>query len=177
MASEIEGTDYFLGQFKEKTFNRNQIITDFGQVEDYLYFLQEGMVRFIVLKKEEEMTFDFAFEGDFFSAYTSFLTRKPSRSAIITLSEAKCLAISYKKLQKVYARGAEGEKNGRLAAERLFIKKTEREMDLLTLNPEEKYKKLLSEHPHFIRRIPLKYLASYLGMAPETLSRVRRRIS
>lgn len=177
MTMEIEGSDFFISQFKTKTFKKNQIITDFGHIEDYLYFLKKGIVRFVVLKGEEEMTFDLAFEGEFFSAYSSFLTREPSRSAIITLTAVECSAVSYDQLQNVYTETENGDKIGRMAAEKLFIKKTEREVDLLTLNPEEKYKKMLSDHPHFIRHIPLKYLASYLGMAPETLSRVRRSIS
>jgi CRP-like cAMP-binding protein len=177
MTFEIEDSDFFRNQFKEKRFDKNQIITDFGQVEDYLYFLKKGIVRFIVLMEEKEVTIDFAFEGEFFSAYSSFLTREPTKSAIITITATACYRISYSRLQKVYVEVEESEKIGRLAAEKLFVKKTTREMDLLTLNPEEKYKKLLANHPHFIKYIPLKYIASYLGMSPETLSRVRSSIS
>lgn len=116
-------------------------------------------------------------QDEFFSAYSSFITRQPSRSAIITLTAIKSSAISYNRLQSVYTETERENKVGRLAAERLFTKKTEREMDLLTLNPEEKYRKLLADHPRLLRHIPLKYLASYLGIAPETLSRVRSNIS
>lgn len=177
MILDIEGSNFFTSQFEEVTFPKKQIITNFGQVENYLYYLEKGIVRFVVLKDDKEITFDFAFEGEFFSAYSSFLSRKPSRTAIITLTGADCSAISYKKLQEVYSKTDSGNKVGRIAAEKLFLKKTERELDLLTLDPEEKYRKLLNKEPTLVKHIPLKYLASYLGMAPETLSRVRSNIS
>ncbi len=177
MSSEIEGSDFFVRQFIDRSFEKDQIITNFGQVENNLYFLKKGIVRLVVLKGVEEKTFDFAFEGEFFSAYSSFLKREPSRSAIIALTGVKCGAMSYEQLQKVYTETENGEKVGRLAAENLFIKKTEREMDLLTLDPDEKYNNLLEKHPHLIKHIPLKYLAAYLGITPETLSRVRNRIN
>ncbi|SHG16772.1 cAMP-binding domain of CRP or a regulatory subunit of cAMP-dependent protein kinases [Fodinibius roseus] len=177
MSSEVEGSDFFTNQFLDKSFEKDQIITNFDEIENNLYFLKKGIVRFIVLKGTEEKTLDFAFEGEFFSAYSSFLTRQPSRSAIISLTNVECGAISYDQLQKVYAETDNGEKIGRIAAENLFIKKTKREMDLLTLDPDEKYQKLLKKYPHLVKHIPLKYLASYLGMTPETLSRVRSRIS
>lgn len=61
MIPEIEGSKFFIKQFKDKSFPKNKIITDFGQIENSLYFLEKGIVRFVVLKDFKEITFDFAF--------------------------------------------------------------------------------------------------------------------
>jgi DNA-binding MarR family transcriptional regulator len=65
---------------------------------------------------------------------------------------------------------------GRLAAESLFLEKSKRELSLLTNTPEQRYLNLFTEHPELIRKIPLKYIASYIGVTPQALSRIRKRI-
>ena len=91
--------------------------------------------------------------------------------------EVDCLYISHESLQQVYAHTQSGEKIGRLIAEYLFTRKTHREVALLTQNPAERYRLLLKGEPELLQQVPLKYLASYLGITPETLSRIRASIS
>jgi hypothetical protein len=87
------------------------------------------------------------------------------------------LRISYSDLQDVYKNSSVGNLIGRRASEVLFVLKTQREISLLKLNAEERYLQLLKEQPHLIQNIPQKYLASYIGITPQALSRIRKRIN
>lgn len=91
--------------------------------------------------------------------------------------QAITYSVSYEALQKVYQNNANAQAMGRKAAEGLYIKKANREITLLTDSPEQRYLNLLRQQPKLIKHIPLKYPASYLGISPETLSRIRSRIS
>lgn len=170
-------TDLFTSRLEQVDYDKNDIILKEGQVENYLYFVEKGMLRFYIEKAEKEITFDFAFEGNFTSGYSSFLTRKPAPYYIQALTPASIWRISYNELQEVYNGNEKGQMIGRLAAEQLFIRKTARELSFLTQSAEERYLYLLHEQPQFIQHIPLKYLASYIGVTPQALSRIRQRIN
>ena len=83
---------------------------------------------------------------------------------------------SYKNLQEVYKKTSIGNTLGRLSSERLFLIKSKREISLLNETAEERYLKLFDERPELIKEIPLKYIASYIGVTAQALSRIRKRI-
>ena len=168
---------YFSSRLRYVEFQRSEVISGFGRVESRLFFLSEGIVRYTV-NNLSRSTSDFAFPGQFFSSYSTFVSRRPSIYEIRPVTKkAECYYIGYEDLHDVYENTQCGERIGRLAAEQQFLKKSAREISLLTLNPREKYLQLLEEQPQLIKFIPLKYLASYLGITPETLSRIRASIS
>lgn len=84
--------------------------------------------------------------------------------------------ISFDDLQELYGSTSIGQIHGRKAAEQLYMMKVNREIALLTQKPEERYKALLESLPFYLQRIPQKYLASYIGITPQALSRIRKRI-
>ena len=86
-------------------------------------------------------------------------------------------SVSFNDLQLIYAETNIGNTIGRLASEDLFVKKSKREVSLLNLSAEERYLNLFKEQPHLLIHIPLKYIASYIGITPQALSRIRKRIS
>jgi CRP-like cAMP-binding protein len=171
-----EDWDLFCSRLERKEFPKKRLLLAAGQTEHYLGFMEKGVIRYFIPKDDNELTFEFAFENSFVNAYDSFLKRTPSIYSIETLSETVLWRINYNDLQYVYANTGIGNKIGRYAAEELYLKKSKREKSLLNETAEQRYLKLFTEQPHLIKQIPLRYIASYIGITPQALSRIRRRI-
>lgn len=167
----------FADKLEQKSFPAKFPVLQSGKVEHYLSFIASGMVRYFIPKEEHDLTFGFSFEGEFMSAYDSFLTQTPAAYSIATLAPTTIWRMKYEDLQVVYRDAAVGNTIGRFAAEGLFLKKVKRELALLHETAEERYLKLFTERPKLIQQIPLKYIASYIGITPQALSRIRKRIS
>ncbi len=160
----------------EKSFLRHDIITDYHKVEEKIYFLNEGVCQLKLQKDGEDKILDFFFPGTFFSSYSSLLLQKPSDAQISALTEVSVLVIDGAELFMTFQTSFLANKLGRIATERLFLKKVKREKDLLIKTAEEQYKDLLREAPEVILKIPLKNIAMYLGIQPESLSRIRKQL-
>lgn len=172
-----ESGERFLSLFVPQVFTRQELLLAEGQTERYLSVVEQGMLRTFFRRGDREFTTDFIFPGQFASAYDSFLTRQPSALQVEALSNGRLMRVGYDALQRLYAEDIRSQETGRKAAEHLYIRKALRERSLLADTPEERYRQLLDAQPEYIREIPLKHLASYLGVTPETLSRIRARIS
>ncbi len=173
--TDAEG-DYFTSKLIPRVFKRNELILPCGKTENYLSFIEKGVIRFYTDKGEKEITFSFAFENSFVSAYDSFLMQVPAQYHVQALSNSILWSISYEDLQDVYKETEVGQQIGRKAAEELFIKKSNREMSFLRQSPQERYESLFAENRELLQKIPLKYIASYIGITPQALSRIRKRI-
>jgi len=173
-----EDWNFFSSKLHKKQFPKKTIITQIGEVENYISFIEEGIIRLLIPKnKEEDITFGFSFENEFISAYDSFLTQSPSQYQLETLAETSMLSISFSDLQEVYQHTKIGNLIGRLVAERLYILKSNRVLALLNDSAEQRYLNLFTERPNLIKEIPLKYIASYIGVTPQSLSRIRKQIT
>ncbi len=170
---------YFLSKLKQRQFPKKQLIIQKGDVENYISFIENGIVRFVIPNDdtEKEITFGFSFENEFVSAYDSFLTRQPSLFEVETLSETVVWSLTYNDLQDVYKKTEIGNAIGRFYAEKLFLIKSKREQSLLNNSAEQRYLNIFTERPNLLKEIPLKYIASYIGVTPQALSRIRARIS
>jgi len=166
----------FVSKLSRQEFPKNHIVLKKGQVEDSLSFVETGIIRYYIPKIENDLTFAFVFDNSFMSAYDSFLTRKPSTYHIETLTKTILWRIAYNDLQTIYSETEVGNSIGRHASEDLFIKKSKRELSLLNETAEQRYLNLFTQQPHLIQHIPLKYIASYIGITPQALSRIRKRI-
>jgi len=169
--------NFIAARFQRRQFTKGGVITVKGDTEQYLSFIEEGVVRYYVPYDEHELTFAFCFDREFVCAYDSFLTRTPSEYSLQALTDTVLWSIEHKHLQEVYAHTATGNLLGRFAAESLFLAKSKRELALLMNTATERYLQLFTEQSQIIRRVPLKYIASYLGITPQALSRIRRQIS
>ncbi len=171
--------EFFISKLKKRTFGKRIKLLNVGETENYISFLEKGIVRFLMPNEEasKEVTFGFCFENEFVSAYDSFLIQKPSLYSLETLTNVTMWSITYADLQKVYGETKIGDRIGRLSSERLFLIKSKREQSLLNETAEERYLKLFKERPNLIEKIPLKYIASYIGVTAQALSRIRKRIS
>lgn len=167
---------FFSSKFEYFECNKGFILHEQGEIENHLTFLDEGIIRSFLVNNDRERTVRFTFPGNFVSAYSSFILRKPSEIALEALSDCKYWRISHQDLQECYARSMEGNTMGRISAEFLYILSSKREVTMLTKTPEEYYVELLRENPNWFKHIPLKHVASYLGITPQALSRIRARI-
>lgn len=167
---------FFSSKLSLEEFPKKHIVLRTGQVENYLSFVETGIVRYFIPKLENDITFTFAFDNSFISGYDSFITRNPSIYQIETLTKTTLWRLTFDDLQAVYKETKIGNLIGRKASEDLYLKKSKRELSLLNETAEQRYLNLFTEQPHLIQNIPLKYIASYIGVTPQALSRIRKRI-
>lgn len=167
----------FSSKLTKQDFPKKHILLKAGQIENNLSFIETGIVRFYIAKEENDLTFAFSFSNSFVSGYNSFLTRKPSAYYIETLGKTTLWQLTYEDLQEIYEKTEIGNLIGRKTSEELFLKKSQRELSLLNETAEQRYLNLFIEQPELIKEIPLKYIASYIGITPQALSRIRKRIS
>lgn len=169
--------EFIASHFNRKVFAKNEVITHQNETENFLSFIDSGIVRFYIPGEENDLTFNFSFGKEFTCAYDSFLTQTPSEYELQALTETTTWRISYSDLQKIYQQTEAGNLLGRFASEKLFLAKSKRELSLLRHTAKERYLQLFSEQPDILKNIPLKYIASYIGITPQGLSRIRRQIS
>lgn len=149
-----------------------------GEVCKSVSFINFGLARFYYLVDGREYVNAF-FDEDtpYYSDYESFLTQSPSRRYIEALEDMEVVDLSYDSLQLLYDRIPTADRLGRFVAEDLFIKLSKRNASLLMDSAEQRYQALLAERPELFQRVPQYMIASYLGITPEALSRIRSRLS
>ncbi len=161
-----------------KRVDKHTVLTRYGQTERFAYFLMDGVVKISMLRDDgQERVLEFFFPNSFFSAYTSFLTSAASDVEIETLTPCTLEVINYADMQKAYEHSLLANKLGRIVAEHYYIRKTKREKDFLTKSATERYIELLARRPELVQQIPVQLIAKYLGIEPESLSRIRKAIS
>lgn len=159
-----------------KTYKRKEVILAEGEVCRYLYFINKGCFRYFYNKDGEENTGQFFFENGWYSDLDSFLTGEPSEQTIQALEPTELLLIAKENLYRLYDQAPIFERFGRLILERSFIGVRNKNKNLTNLSPGENYLLLIRERPKVLERVALQYIASYLGIKPESLSRIRKRI-
>ena len=169
--------EFFSLKLQEVKLKKNTTILKIGKIENYLSFISKGIIRLYIPREESDLTFGFLFDNEFVTAYDSLITQSPSEYQIETLTETILWKISNKDLQEVYERTNNGNIIGRKMAENMFLIKSKRELSLLNKTAEERYLDLFSDRPKLLQQIPLKYIASYIGITPQALSRIRKRIN
>jgi CRP/FNR family transcriptional regulator, anaerobic regulatory protein len=155
---------------------KNELLVATGEVENSMHYIVEGVTRSFFVRDDKEFSFEFFFPGMFITAYASFLTRQPAGHSIEAFTPLTVLSINHDALVELYTKSHKLEELRNYFANELFMKTSERVKDLLSLPARERYLKLVDAYPKYIENIPLKYLASYLNITPESLSRIRKSI-
>jgi CRP-like cAMP-binding protein len=156
---------------------KHQFIATQGVVADQVAFVLEGVFRQFYAKDGEERTTYFFFDQQLMAAYMSCVTGRPSPVTIEALSEATCLVFPYAVLKSLFGQYMGWQEFGRLFAEYVMVALEERMAGLLMLSPEERYLALLEgDQRHILHRVPQHYIATYLGITPVSMSRIRNRI-
>lgn len=160
-----------------KTIPKGTILTDYGKVERNTYFINSGIVQITLLRDIEEKIIDFFFPESFVCSYTSFILQIPSDVRVSALTDCEVEMISRDDIHMAYNESFFANKMGRILTEQIFIIKSKREKDFLTKSAEERYEELVNRRPDIIQLIPGYKIAQYLGIKPESLSRIRKDIS
>ncbi|NJM24198.1 MAG: Crp/Fnr family transcriptional regulator [Bacteroidia bacterium] len=116
------------------------------------------------------------FEHEYATDYKSFLSRQPGIGNIQAMEDAEVLQLNYNNMQRLYNQIPAWQKYGRLVAEAIFLQAEDRAKELLLSTPEDMYLRLVHEQSQILDRVPQHLIASYLGIKPESLSRIRKRV-
>lgn len=157
-----------------KNLKKGDFLVREGEMEDKIYFISSGISRNFFVKGDKEFTIDFHFEGDFVTGYYSIITNKPSIISVEALTDLVIVVIPFNPVKSTYATSVEAANFGRLIAEFQYIKRLTKEMDLMAMTAEERYHELLQVRPDLVKKISVKHISSYLGIQPESLSRIRK---
>lgn len=161
--------------FHKKVFKKGEHLLQAGNVCRYVTFIETGLVRYYINSDGEERTNYFNKEGEFVCNYTSFLPQTPSIVNIQALEDTTIFVISFNDIQELYREMEYGERFGRTAIEQVYLIAINQIGSLYTDPPEVRYNKFLSDFRDIVQRIPQYYIASYVGIKPQSLSRIRKR--
>ena len=158
---------------KEITIDRNEFLKVKGSIDNNLYYIKSGSLRIFVLDDYEEQTIRFGYKENLIVSLDSFLTGKPSDLYIQAIKKTVVKVITKEQIEKFL----ETENNRNLwtkILENLVLQQMEREIDILTNSPKERYERVLKRSPQLFQEIPNRHIANYLRMSAETLSRLKK---
>lgn len=148
-----------------------------GEVANELYFINKGMLRLFYENEGDEITAFIFRENLFASSYDSFLRQLPSIQSLEALEEADLLVITQSKMNKLYEELPKFNVLTRKIAEQRFINAQQILSSFLLDSPEERYEKFVQQNGDLLLRVPHHIIASYLGMTPVSMSRIRNRLA
>ncbi|TAE80190.1 MAG: Crp/Fnr family transcriptional regulator [Bacteroidetes bacterium] len=159
------------------TVPKDEVLKPHNQTEKYLYFILKGSGGLLLWNNNNFVCIDLCYEQDFFGDYMSFLLQQPSALEVITFEPSELFRISKANFNLLSHNQEVGNQICRFAAEGLFIHKQQQQIAMLTQTAQERYLALLHKQPNIIKRTPQKHVASYLGITPQSLSRIRHKIA
>lgn len=156
-----------------KELPKKSVLLPRGQVCEYIYFVKKGILRCYYEKYDSQITSWFMQEGDIIISVKSFYTQTPSEESIVALEDTTLFGIHFDDLQRIYVEFPEFNIIGRVLTTKYYIQSEERLYSLRKERAKDRYLSLLKNQPEILNRVPLKHVASYLGISLETLSRIR----
>ena len=164
--------------FTQKKLKKRQFLLQEGDVCSRLAFIEKGaLYSYTTDAKGGQHVIQFAFEGWWISDMYSFFTQEPSNLNIEALEDCELLLIDREQHHQLLTEVPKYETYIRILYQNAYIALQRRVESTIGLTAEEKYNRLLEQYPFILQRIPLNLIASYLGVTPETLSRIRKQIS
>lgn len=174
ISSEIQSS--LESKIKIISRDKGKDIVKEGQIASGIYAIEKGLVRAFYRKKDTDTTIWFGYEGIYFVPIYSFQNEKPSREIVQCLEDSVFQYISGKDIQALFERYPDINEIGRKMTEECCVILDDRIFSFQTQSAEERYKELIERDAELIKRVPLGYIASYLGISQETLSRVRKKV-
>ncbi|MNR08171.1 DNA-binding transcriptional dual regulator Crp [compost metagenome] len=164
--------------FEYEKFDAKMNLSTIGKISNKIFFIIEGLARVYYLKDGKEITTYLSCDEGFIASYSSFINQSASFENIQCIEDCEVLSISFEKMQYLYTQIPNWERVGRILAEQNYLCMADRVLKLQMIPAKEKYLTFLASAPaKIIQRTPLIYIASFLGITPESLSRIRQNIS
>ena len=162
-----------------KTINllKGDFLLKEGKICRQVGFIEKGLFRTFYLRDGEEITTCFCKENTITCSYKSLITQSPSELSIQAIEDCELIAFQYEDLEKLYMKDLFWQQVGRLAAENEFMIMEHYTRFINDLPAQDRYQQILKNDPSLLNRVPLVYLASYLQIKPETLSRIRKKLA
>lgn len=158
-----------------RTLKKGELLLTENQVCNEIVFIEKGILRsFFVNHKGDEITNCFAFENEFMASFASFITEETAEENIQALTDTQLQILNRNALEKLYQSGFNWQETGRKLTELEFLNLHKRMISFQKLSGAQRYEELCTNHQKYIQLIPLQYLASYLGITPRHLSRIRK---
>jgi CRP/FNR family transcriptional regulator, anaerobic regulatory protein len=171
-----EEFEYYEKNIQYLEVKKKEYLLKIGEVENHLYYVIEGHFRHFLVKDGKEICTDFSFPDTLMSSFLSFGSARPSLINIQALTNAKVLRLSKENVNEFNNLSKNAERFSRETLQSLYTQKALREISFLSTTAEERYIKLLKKQPQIIKTIAVKDLATYLGIHPESLSRIRKKV-
>lgn len=169
--------DLCMRYFEPVLFPKNRILEEEGKIPRYLYFVVSGFVRlFHYNDKGDEVTTHINCPPGFITSYVSFSGRKKSDENLECVTECELLRITKADLDLLIQKSPSFKDFSILVFQQSLSYNEKRSKELATLTAEQRYLKLMKEHPEILHNVPMQYIASFLGMNPKSLSRIRKQI-
>lgn len=156
----------------EIELKRGQFLVNKEEVNTYLFLVIDGSLRVFIEDEVEEHTIRFGYKNSIITALDSFLTDQPTSFYIQAIKKCKLKVISKKNFTELMNSKKEFKDTWEQLLQSFVYQQIEREIDLITYSPQKRFERVMKRSPQVFQEIPQKYIASYLRMTPETLSRI-----
>lgn len=170
---EAHHFEEFQKELRSKLLTKKEHLIREGSVCDFIAFVHSGTLRSYVQNDGEEFNNDFYFENSFISAYTSFLTQMPTNCNIEALTDVTLEYISHENFAALMAKNSDFLKLGKYISDSYFIRKCKRETSFLKNTAAERFEVIKELYPGIEQKVSQYHIASYLGIKPESLSRLK----
>ena len=173
-----EGVQHYLKKHVYPTsFLKGDLLLKAGQICEHIYFIKKGSVRGFIKEGDRDITTWITAENELVTSIYGLSTRRPALENMQAIEDCEMLTLTYTDVENLYLQYPEFNVVTRKLLERYYQDAEGRAFIARLTNAENKYTQFLVRYGHLSNRIPLKYIASFLGMTIETLSRVRKRLS
>lgn len=174
---ETNEIEFLKNAFKEIQIKKGEFFLKAGDLNNQLGFIQKGLIRYFVYKNEEESTLEFSKEGEFVAEYQSLVQKSQSIQCIQAIEDTTILVMTSDDLHNLYINFKNGDRIGRMVIEHRFNVLVNQLMSIYMHNPDQRYLHFIKTYPELVQRVPQYHIASYVGVKPQSLSRIRKRFT
>jgi CRP-like cAMP-binding protein len=167
--------DKFRDIFAEREISSKTILLHEGEISDQIYFIKKGCLRMWFNKDGKDITLQFFFEGQAVASIDSFMSKQPSMFTIESIEPSLIHSISKNNFEQLHSAYPELKDGFQDIIFKRFRNYAQLFLSRIKDTPQERYTDLINNHPEIIKRVPQHYIASYLGITPISLSRIRNR--